>query len=40
MAFGLFRGPDSSQGLIINFYPVLMVKLKASKIKANPKSLI
>lgn len=40
MALGLFRCPDLSQGLLVNFCPILTVKLKASKIKANPKSLI
>lgn len=40
MALGLFRCPDPSQGLLVNFCPILTVKLKAFKIKANPKSHI
>lgn len=40
MALGLFRCPDTSPGLLVDFCPILMVKLKASKMKANPKSLI
>lgn len=40
MALGLFRCPDRSQGQLVNFCPILTVKLKTFKIKANPKSHI